>query len=145
MFSNCSFLTQAPELPATTLANNCYSEMFSGCQFLTQAQAILPATTLASSCYAYMFVNCSSLTQAPELPATTLANNCYESMFSGCTSLSSLKVAFTAWGSNLYKQTKSWLNSVAATGTFECPRALIDNTTTRDANTVPSSWTMVAV
>ena len=33
-FSNCTSLTTAPELPATTLANNCYSKMFSGCTSL---------------------------------------------------------------------------------------------------------------
>ena len=37
MFSGCSSLTQAPELPATTLANRCYLSMFSNCTSLTQA------------------------------------------------------------------------------------------------------------
>ena len=64
----------------------CYSNMFNGCKSLTQA-AELPATTLANSCYSDMFHNCSSLTQAPELPATTLANSCYYCMFRGCKSL----------------------------------------------------------
>ena len=86
MFRDCTSLTQAPELPATTLANYCYQAMFYGCTSLTQAPE-LPATTLAGSCYVNMFNNCTSLTQAPELPATTLANNCYTGMFSGCTSL----------------------------------------------------------
>ena len=86
MFQGCASLTQAPALPATTMANNCYSFMFQDCTSLTQAPA-LPATTLADSCYKYMFNNCISLTQAPALPATTLANYCYSSMFQGCTSL----------------------------------------------------------
>ena len=60
--------------------------MFSGCTSLTQAPE-LPATTLASSCYSQMFYNCTSLTQAPELPATTLASSCYSYMFKDCTSL----------------------------------------------------------
>ena len=47
----------------------------------------LPATTLADYCYSGMFNSCTSLTQAPELPATTLADNCYIGMFNGCTSL----------------------------------------------------------
>ena len=80
MFERCSSLTQAPELPATTLANNCYTTMFFECTSLTQAPE-LPATTLALGCYMSMFNKCTSLTQAPELPATTLANNCYLSMF----------------------------------------------------------------
>ena len=89
-----------------------------------------------------MFKGCTSLTQAPELPAKTLFSNCYTRMFSGCTSLSSIKVAFIAWGSSI---TASWLDNVAATGTFECPQTLIDNTTTRGSSTVPASWNMVAV
>jgi hypothetical protein len=31
MFEGCRSLTQAPELPATTLANFCYYHMFYGC------------------------------------------------------------------------------------------------------------------
>ena len=86
MFSSCTSLTQAPKLPATTLADYCYDEMFSGCTSLTQAPE-LPATTLAYGCYADMFSVCTSLTHAPELPATTLAERCYNGMFSSCTSL----------------------------------------------------------
>ena len=86
MFYNCTSLTQAPALPATTTANGCYSYMFQGCTALTQAPA-LPATKLANSCYYSMFYNCTSLTQAPALPATTLASNCYSYMFQGCTAL----------------------------------------------------------
>ena len=86
MFGSCTSLTQAPELPVTTLAQGCYSSMFSGCASLTQAPE-LPVTTLAQECYSAMFSDCTSLTQAPDLPATTLARECYRSMFSGCTSL----------------------------------------------------------
>ena len=89
MFSGCTSLTQAPALPATTLAIYCYSNMFSGCTSLTQAPA-LPATTLAGSCYVSMFYGCTSLTQAPALPATTLANNCYNSMFYNCSKVTEL-------------------------------------------------------
>ena len=86
MFQNCTSLTTAPELPATTLVNNCYLSMFSYCTSLTTAPE-LPATTLAIYCYQSMFLSCINLTTAPELPATTLVNNCYQSMFSNCTSL----------------------------------------------------------
>lgn len=87
LFINCTVLTSAPSLPATTLASDCYSYMFSGCTSLKTAPS-LPATTLAQSCYSSMFNGCSSLTAAPSLPATTLAPYCYDSMFSGCKSLS---------------------------------------------------------
>ena len=86
MFRNCTSLTVAPELPATTLADNCYYGMFHGCTSLTSAPE-LPATTLADNCYYGMFWNCTSLTVAPELPATTLANECYRCMFYNCTNL----------------------------------------------------------
>ena len=86
MFQGCTSLTQAPALPATTLAVDCYRGMFEDCTNLTQAPA-LPATTLAAGCYQGMFQDCTSLTQAPALPATTLANYCYSSMFRSCTSL----------------------------------------------------------
>ena len=86
MFSSCTNLTTAPTLPATTLANSCYSSMFNGCTSLTTAPT-LPATTLASNCYYSMFNGCASLTTAPTLPATTLADSCYLYMFYGCASL----------------------------------------------------------
>ena len=88
MFSNCSSLTTAPELPATTLEYNCYDSMFYKCSSLTSAP-VLPATTLEYYCYNRMFAYCSSLTTAPELPATTLAKACYEFMFKDCSSLTS--------------------------------------------------------
>lgn len=86
MFVECTNLTQAPELPATTLANYCYSQMFTGCTSLTTAPA-LPATQLKSHCYARMFSGCTSLTTAPKLSATTLTDNCYVYMFANCASL----------------------------------------------------------
>jgi len=86
LFKDCTSLTKAPHLPATTLAEKCYNSMFYGCTSLTVAPA-LPATTLESSSYSHMFENCSSLVTAPKLPATILAASCYNSMFSNCTSL----------------------------------------------------------
>jgi hypothetical protein len=86
MFQSCTSLTTAPALPATTLAAACYYSMFQSCTNLTTAPA-LPATTLAPYCYYYMFRDCSSLTTAPALPATTLAADCYYSMFQSCSKL----------------------------------------------------------
>ena len=88
LFSKCSVLTSAPQLPATTLASKCYSYMFSGCTNLKSAPE-LPAKTLAYSCYSYMFNGCTSIESAPALPATTLAVYCYNSMFNNCTNLKS--------------------------------------------------------
>ena len=60
LFFNCSVLTSAPELPATTLADFCYYSMFSDCTNLVSAP-VLPATTLADFCYNSMFNNCKKL------------------------------------------------------------------------------------
>ncbi|MBR2108939.1 MAG: leucine-rich repeat protein [Ruminococcus sp.] len=86
MFSGCTGLTAAPELPETMLAASCYNSMFSGCERLTTAPE-LPATTLATGCYSNMFEGCTSLTTAPKLWATTLESGCYGNMFSGCGNL----------------------------------------------------------
>ena len=89
LFVECKQLISAPELPATTLAANCYFAMFNGCTNLTSAPK-LPATTLANNCYCDMFNGCTNLTSAPELPATTLAADCYIHMFEDCTKLSTV-------------------------------------------------------
>ena len=86
LFSRCTALTSAPELPASKLTDRCYSWMFECCTSLKIAPE-LPATTLAYWCYSYMFYGCSSLIAAPELPAKKLKYHCYDSMFSRCTSL----------------------------------------------------------
>ena len=89
MFQNCSSLTTAPNLPATTLVAQCYDQMFQ---------------------------NCTSLTAAPGLPATTLMPRCYNQMFYGCRSLNYIKAMFTTKPSNTY--TQAWVQNVAANGTF---------------------------
>ena len=109
MFSGCTSLTAVPSLPATTLADYCYDSMFSGCTSLTAVPS-LPATTLADSCYYYMFSGCTSLTAAPSLPATTLADYCYAYMFDGCTKI---KLSSTASGT----YTKSYRIPKSGTGT----------------------------
>ena len=86
MFADCSSLTTAPELPAQTLKDRCYSYMFYGCSSLTTAPK-LSAMTLDVYCYSLMFQSCTSLTIAPALPATELKEACYYATFQGCTSL----------------------------------------------------------
>ena len=86
LFENCKALTSAPDLPAETLADNCYQSMFRNCTNLVNAPA-LPAETLNEFCYENMFKGCTNLKKGSELPATKLAGFCYRSMFSGCKSL----------------------------------------------------------
>ena len=90
MFNGCPKLEKAPAtLPATTLADHCYSDMFAGCTKLEKAPA-LPAQTLAPYCYNYMFGGCSELTEAPVLKAATLVDYCYRAMFMSCVKLNKL-------------------------------------------------------
>lgn len=82
MFDSCFYLISAPELPATTLSNYCYSNMFSYTSLAIPPA--LPAVVLTQNCYQYMFNGCSSLTTLPQLPATTLSHRCYYYMFYNC-------------------------------------------------------------
>ena len=135
LFKNCTSLTQAPVLPATTLTISCYEGMFYGCTSLIQAPA-LPATTLDDACYVEMFRACSSLTTAPELPATILYSACYYYMFEGCTKLNYVKAMFINIAAN---SVGGWLNNVSSTGTFvKNSAATWDNT----AAGIPSGWTV---
>jgi hypothetical protein len=88
--------------------------MFYGCTALTTAPA-LPATTLADECYTYMFHSCTSLTTAPALPATTLANRCYRYMFYGCTNL---KISTTQSGIYLYAWRIPTSGTISTSPTF---------------------------
>ena len=135
MFSGCTSLTKAPELPATNIDRSCYESMFAGCTSLTKAPA-LPAMSLPGGCYYGMFAGCTSLMQAPALLATSLGGSCYERMFSGCTSLSEINVSFTSWA---YLVTEEWVENVAPTGTFICPK---DLPLEYGVSWIPEGWTV---
>ena len=63
-------------LPATTLAElQCYAYMFSGCTSLVTAPE-LPATTLADSCYSGMFYGCTKLNYIKCLATDISASDC---------------------------------------------------------------------
>ena len=94
MFASCTSLIEAPELPAETLADYCYLDMFTYCSSLTTAPKI-NAKTLAEGCCRYMFWKCTSLTKAPELPVAKLETLCYSYMFEGCTKLSEVTMLAT--------------------------------------------------
>ena len=116
MFNRCTSLVNAPELPATSLANGCYNSMFYGC---------------------------TSLVNAPELPATSLANDCYNGMFYGCTSLNYVKALFTT--KPVIQYTYEWLANVSQNGTFvKNANATWDSTIERGQNTVPAGWTIIS-
>ena len=133
LFSDCSALVTAPDLPATNLAPNCYAGMFGNCTSLTSAPK-LPATTLSDFCYIMMFVECKSLTQAPELPATTLTTYCYYGMFQNCSQLSYIRMMATDISAP--NCLNYWVYGVSSSGTFvKNAAATWDNT-----GVVPEGW-----
>jgi hypothetical protein len=134
MFSNCTSLTTAPKLPATTLAESCYVELFKGCTSLVTAPE-LPATTLAPCCYENMFWDCTSLVTAPELPATTLKRYCYSKMFYNCSKLNKITCLATNYNT-IY--TDNWVQGVSSTGTFIKHPDM--NSWTRGINGIPVDW-----
>ena len=102
-------------LPATILTEYCYRAMFSWCTYLTVAPQ-LPATTLAKGVYWYMFESCS-ITTAPNLLAETLVAECYGDMFINCSNLNFIKcLANSGFGTS--KCLENWVKSVNNTGTF---------------------------
>lgn len=137
-FAGSTGLTDASELilPATTLSNNCYSNMFQDCTSLTTAPE-LPATTLGQNCYKGMFTRCTSLITAPELPATTLVNACYQQMFQNCSNLNYIKCLATS-----LTGTYGWVNGVASTGTFIKAAGVSWST---GISGIPDGWTVQEV
>ena len=133
----CQNLTTAPELPATTLTELCYSGMFADCSALTAASE-LPATTLAKDCYAGMFYDCENLTTAPVLPATTLVKGCYSNMFYHCNKLNSVTCLATYITAPIC--TYQWLDGVAATGTLTVPSTMTTVWPTGSGDGVPTGW-----
>ena len=53
MFYGCTSLTQAPVLPATTLAQYCYNRMFSGCNRLNEVRCQMPSSYSSSDIPTY--------------------------------------------------------------------------------------------
>ena len=139
MFSGCTSLIKAPELPSMQLGRKGYAYMFKDCKSLVIAPK-LPATALQMYCYQGMFYGCTSLTRAPELPATNLQQYSYNRMFENCTSLNYIKAMFTTTPDSWYSYTTSWVSGVAAAGTFVKNAAATWDVTGADG--VPEGWTV---
>ena len=86
MFKECA-ITQAPNLPASTIGDNCYDSMFYRCTNLQFPPSILPSSSLRYRCYYSMFYGCTSLIGAPMMSAQIMATESCMLMFYGCTSL----------------------------------------------------------
>lgn len=76
MFYNCTSLTTAPELPATTLADSCYGDMFNGCTSLSSVEVAFTTWTPNTSINWLRNVAASGTFTCPaELPDTRGSNN----------------------------------------------------------------------
>ena len=167
-----SRLTAAPYLPATNLAEYCYSEMFGFCESLSIVQDELPATDLTEGCYFYMFAG-TAVSTTIGLPAVELAPYCYygmyaecyelqtasltaaqnikegayDEMFIECPKLSSLSVALTSWTDGSAEQlsgTTDWLGFYDEVQELE-RIAYCPNVldmSIRDENHIPDFWTV---
>lgn len=105
----------------TSLSQNCYVYLFSYCTSLTTAPE-LPATTLSSGCYTFMFSNCTSLVKLPELTATQLTPYCYYYMFFHCEQVKEIRTMMTDISAT--NCIDHWVSSVSIQGDFYCPAEL---------------------
>lgn len=159
-----SGITRAPDLPATSLAQQCYCRMFQNAKKLVDANITLSATQDASMCYSGMFINCEALINppviessttdyysryqmfegcknmeiAPVLKPLTLGNMSYSRMFYNCSKLRYIKAMFTSTPTN--GNAGSWVGGVASEGVFVKNSAATWNVS--GANGVPEGWTV---
>ena len=89
--------------------------MFWECTSLTEA-SVMSATTVDDYCCHNMFYGCTSLVKAPDLLASTLVENCYYDIFAGCSSLNYVKCLATDVSAT--NCLTGWLFSTPATGTL---------------------------
>ena len=67
-------------------------------------------------------------------------------MFKGCAQLSEIKVGFSGWGEinesnrDSYWDTDHWLDGVAPSGTFICPKELPEEF---GENRIPGEWRVI--
>lgn len=141
LFAGCSGISDARRLnlPATTLAENCFLAMFSGCTNLSRGLKVLPATTLPGYAYHWMFASCTSLSIAPHIKATTLGQASLQNMFRGCTNLQEINVDFTSWYGGGEIATYNWVLGVDSelVGTFYKPTNLTEQF---GDSYIPTDW-----
>ena len=140
MFKDCTSLTTAPELPATTLTDYCYDHMFYGCTSLTSIDGSPFAFyETAPYCCESMFAGCTSLKQNIVLIPETLTSNCYANMFNGCTKLES--ISCLAKDISAESCTENWLNNVASYGVFYRDTNMHDWPT--GPSGIPEGWEVI--
>ena len=136
LFSGCSALKKAPELPESTMDEACYAYMFQGTSI--EKMPKMPVATLAVDCYKGMFQGNTALTTVM-LEDTTMENGCYDSMFKGCSSLAEITTSYTGNFSTTYFN--EWVDGVASTGTFYYN----GSDTTQGVSAIPTGWTVLQI
>ena len=143
MFSRCTSLINAPEIYAVNLNDRSFWRLFNNCTSLVKGPSKLPATTLSNNCYSQMFDYCNELQFGPELPAITLNYDCYYQMFENCYKLNYIKALFLDQpvSSSVNSYTYQWVSGVASSGIF----VKNINATWTEVGTyaVPSNWTVL--
>lgn len=125
----------------TIPCNHCFRHLFSSCSALTTAPE-LPATTLTEGCYYEMFFNCESLTAAPELPATTLAKECYRGMFFQSWSYNTPQLSYIkclAEDLSAEGALENWMYGIGSSGIF-VKKAGVEWPT--GVSGIPEGWTV---
>lgn len=117
----------------------CYFRLFGRTEILHSPE--LPALTVAPNCYCYMYAGCKQITDSPVLPASALGvpnSSCYADMFYGCSNLTGVTCLAVSRATVQY--TALWLSGVAAAGTFyKNPNATFWGS---GASEIPSGWTV---
>ena len=115
LFYQQTALKRPPEMPAMTLASDCYASMYyySG----ITVPPVLPALQMATRCYQSMMPG-TAITAAPVLPSTALAPACYGYMLQN-THIPSIQLPATTLASYCYTGmlTGSWVESLTLPGT----------------------------
>lgn len=141
MYDGCTSLLYAPELYAIIIDVSCYHGMFSGCTSMVYPPSVLPAPILISNCYKSMFYGCSALVIAPLLPAATMVLGCYQYMFAYCRSLTHVE-CMARYGFDASNPTQFWLGGTPNNSNCIFVKYTGVTDWTRDANGIPSNWTV---
>ena len=108
LFRNCLFLTEPPDLPATTMTGaSSYVNMFYGCYRMTRIPRFPTSIYLAGQPANSMFYGCTGLTTVDmsgiaSYSGRLTTSGLGASLFSGCTGLTYIKPSLISIGSNTF-------------------------------------------
>ena len=127
------------ELPSGNTSTKNFSGLFKQNMGIIDASNIIMPQNTTWYCYEEMFYYCGNLVKAPTLPAATLVYAAYQQMFDNCKKLNYVKCLATNISAT--DCTSSWLNQVAATGTFVKHPNMTSWPSGKDG--IPRNWTVI--